>query len=256
MDPATAMIGSALISGFTGAAGQHSANKTNVSLARENRAWQEKMSSSAYQRAMKDMRTAGLNPILAYQRGGASTPAGSLAQVGNVGLAGSQAAMNYSSAKQAQALAGKTQFETNFVLPKQIEQMDANIGVLNADKMLKWALKSESSQRFKLLEEQIDLTIEQTSMTTAQAAQYRTQAYLNYVAERIQRMDAAGWRKISDVLGTEVGPGSTKAVIDAMTLATNTFKSVLDVVFPKAKAKQWGQALIKKWKKPPIPGKP
>lgn len=45
-----------------------------INFARENRHWTETMSNTAYQRAMSDMRSAGLNPILAYQQGGASTP--------------------------------------------------------------------------------------------------------------------------------------------------------------------------------------
>lgn len=44
--------------------------------AQKNRDFQEYMSSSAYQRAMSDMKAAGLNPILAFKNGGASTPSG------------------------------------------------------------------------------------------------------------------------------------------------------------------------------------
>lgn len=44
-----------------------------------NREFQAQQSATAYQRAVADMKAAGINPILAYQQGGASTSAGSTA---------------------------------------------------------------------------------------------------------------------------------------------------------------------------------
>ena len=59
-------------------------NAANQAASREQMAFQERMSSSAYQRAMLDMKKAGLNPILAYKQGGASTPTGASWQAQNV----------------------------------------------------------------------------------------------------------------------------------------------------------------------------
>lgn len=75
-------MGAALASGAADFLGGVWANHTNQREGRANRKFQERMSSTAAQRAVADYKAAGLNPALAYDRP-ASSPGGSQAQVEN-----------------------------------------------------------------------------------------------------------------------------------------------------------------------------
>lgn len=77
---------------------QRRSQEFNSAEAQKTRDWQEQMSNTAYQRAVSDMKAAGLNPALMYGNGGAeSTPSGATASSGGGGI-GSAANMLSSAA--------------------------------------------------------------------------------------------------------------------------------------------------------------
>jgi hypothetical protein len=94
--------GSGILGGLFGRSGASKQNKMNLQIAREQMAFQERMSNTAYQRAAQDLESAGLNRILAIGSP-ASSPQGAQQTMQNenaAGLEGAAIAMGLRNMKQ------------------------------------------------------------------------------------------------------------------------------------------------------------
>lgn len=146
MGPAAIGLVGDAVTGILGIGGQASANAANARQAQLNREFQERMSSTAWQRGVKDMRAAGLNPALAYEKGGASSPSGSTAQMESTTAGVSSSALQASQIASGNRLA------------------DANARKAGAEAT---QLELESALRFA----ELKARIEQTRVNTSRAAQ-------------------------------------------------------------------------------------
>lgn len=136
--------------------------------------WQERMSNTAHQREVTDLRNAGLNPILSATGGnGANTPSGGNTSVDNPNLTEgwlqAKSTASQVEVNESQANLNKEQAETE---ESKREYNEALSGLTNMEKLIK-------SEEFKYLPEKLKTEI---LMNRAKA----TESFANASARQIE----------------------------------------------------------------------
>lgn len=142
------------------------------------------MSNTAYQRAMEDMRKAGLNPILAYNQGGSSSPSGAQSSG-----ASAQMVNELSGAVSTALDAKRLRFE--------IENMKKQNKLLDAQTDQAYATSAQNSA-------QAAKTIGETALLDDQQAVLKANAAKS-LAET-EKVTSDKYRQWVDTLGSNLNP--------------------------------------------------
>ena len=158
---AAASIGGSIVGGLFGSDAQKRANRYMIKNAREQRAWEERMSNTAYQRATADLEAAGLNRILALGSPSStpSVPPPGVIPEDALAKGVSEAA---ASALQAKALSAQTK------------------SVLEDVKLKKW--ENDQDRRWeanRLLQYQVDEQLQKSLIARNQQRSTAAQAFLD-----------------------------------------------------------------------------
>lgn len=202
-----------LIGGALSGIGQFAANRETRGSTAKQMAFQERMSNTAHQRQMADLKKAGINPMLSAKLGGASSPAGASYQASNVGSAAVEGYGKVSSAKQAQAQTKQIQAQTQFTKQQTINAIQQNKNLKQAYKVAVQQVKNMTEKWF-----------------------------IDRLTGTIMNRDNNFYQELSRMLGTDIGPQAVTSakqasdiVLKGLSLGGKVAEFILNKKFRKVK---------------------
>lgn len=191
---------------MTASAQEEKANIASAYESQKNREFQERMSNTAHQREIADLKKAGLNPILTGKYGGSSTPSGSMAQMQKGDI--SKTASTITSAVAQSRLSSA-----------QIANLNASTEKTNAETTGTLQANDRAENRFPLELDQLISGTGKDDTTSASnlATIKKTKAQILALAEELEKL------KVTRKLYTAAG-----ALLPESKKIKNTIKDILE----------------------------
>jgi len=202
----------AVAGGLLSNAGQREANAASQASSREQMDFQERMSNTAHQREVADLKAAGLNPISSAIHGGASAPSGAAYTAQNPWAESGNMVSNINSARKLQEVdkvlaantvkkteqdivEGKSRIALNTSqVAKQNEEIKSLISqqLVNAEMVKKFGAETANlMEQNKVLQKYPDLVLSQIGSYNASSALAGAHSAQSYQQIRVLEQQAA-----------------------------------------------------------------